>query len=537
MSISNLIVPFRWFRPIQITAIILAIILLVATFGFVIWESTWVKTENRTLEQSFLYGMMGTEIMPLPVLQILPDLFPDQFQPAGAEAGDWVQQFGFNPGTPGVNEGLPLGFSLTNYRPKSGSPSPTQFVGVSCALCHSSIIKTSDSDPGVLVKGMGNVSLNFIAWVDAVRTIVLDEKRMTPTTIATAYEAKYHKSLSLPDQLMIRVWLSTSRSLAKANVPKVDEPFSGEQLRDVTLMPNGPSRTQPFRNLIRSIMNRPATADKGYSKFPVLYDQKDHHWGQFDGSVGNQLTRSVLAAIATGATIDNLQIPDVATTVTKSIEYTLDLKGPKYLEVFPDATIDFTKAKRGEVVYGQHCSSCHGFSGKDSNWVKGDLQGEIIPIEDIKTDAERLNFRYYDVLADSLYTAFPKNHPLKQHPLQPKREDLRPGPLGHTKGYINSPIESAFSHAPYLHNGSVSTLAELINLKPRRDVFYRGSNLYDSVDIGLVAPEQPDAKRYFKFDTHATGNSNQGHDYPWVYQGEGWDQKALEDLLEYLKTI
>jgi hypothetical protein len=98
-------------------------------------------------------------------------------------------------------------------------------------------------------------------------------------------------------------------------------------------------------------------------------------------------------------------------------------------------------------------------------------------------------------------------------------------------------LESVYARAPYLHNGSVNTLAELINLKPRRTLFYRGDNLYDPKDVGLVAPEQPDAKRYFRFDTAQFGNSNRGHDYPWAYKGAGWNEQDLVDLLEYLKTI
>jgi hypothetical protein len=530
----------HWFRAIQIAAISLVTFLLIATVGFLILESTWVKTKDRNQQDSFLYGMTGTEAMPLPVLQILPDLFPDQFQPAGKEAGDWVQQFGFIEGKPGVNEGLPLGFSISNYLPKSGAPSPVKFVGFSCALCHTSQIKTSDAEDGVLVHGMGNISLNFISWVDAVRTAFLDEKRLTPAAIAQTYEAKYHKPLGIMDKLMIRLWLLNTRSTLKAALPKFDAPYSGKELRNPELMPNGPSRTQPFRNLVRSIMNRPAATDKGYSKFPVLYEQKNHEWGQFDGSVRNRLSRSVLAAIATGATADNLEISEVSSSVVKAVDYTVNLKGPKYEEVFKDkgVTLDQAKVERGRAVYMQHCSVCHGYrSQEDDSWIKGQLQGEVVPVQQIKTDAERVNFRYYDVLADYLYDSFPNNRPFKKHPLQPKREDLRPGHLGTTRGYLNTPLESVFSHAPYLHNGSVPTLAELINLKPRRDVFYRGDNLYDLVDVGLAVPDEPDEKRYFKFDTDAKGNSNKGHDYPWSYQGEGWDKNALEDLLEFLKTL
>lgn len=160
------------------------------------------------------------------------------------------------------------------------------------------------------------------------------------------------------------------------------------------------------------------------------------------------------------------------------------------------------------------------------------MTGQVMPIEQIRTDPERVNFRYNESLPDALYAFFPDGHPLR-----PKREDIRPGPAGTTRGYINQPIESVFARAPYLHNGAVLTLAELINLKPRRAVFYRGANTYDPIDVGLATPLQPEAAIYYRFDTAMRGNSNQGHDYPWAYHGPGWNQASLEDLLEFLKTM
>jgi hypothetical protein len=57
------------------------------------------------------------------------------------------------------------------------------------------------------------------------------------------------------------------------------------------------------------------------------------------------------------------------------------------------------------------------------------------------------------------------------------------------RGYVNAPMDGMFLRAPYLHNASVLTLAELINLKKRRDVFYRGHNGYDPIDVGYRSPE------------------------------------------------
>ena len=520
---------------IRIGLISLISILLVATCGFLYLESTWAKPDFKTPQAAFLHGSIGTELMPLPVFKILPDLFPDQFQPAGQEAGDWIEQFGFIPGNPSENEGLPLGFSVSNLRPQSGEPSPVKFVGFSCVLCHSSHIREFEGDEENIITGMGSTSLDLFAWVDAFKSSLIDEERLTLANIEQAYQAKYHTDLSLTEKTVISFWLSGARQQVMASLPKWDKPYSGQELRNYKLEVNGPGRTQPFRELVRFIMDRPATSDKSYSKLPSLYEQKNRQWGQFDGSVSDRLSRSVLAATAAGATPDNLLVPEIAHNVVNALEYTLDLSGPKYTEIFSEEKLKLNpqKVAKGRAIYRQQCNSCHGSPQlEDGSWQPGKLQGLIMPIEEIQTDAERLNYPYYDELPDAVIDFFPDGHPF-----QPQRENIRPGPQGDTKGYINAPLEAVFARAPYLHNGSVLTLAELINLKPRRDIFYRGDNLYDPVDVGLVSPTEPDEKRYYKFDTHLLGNSNQGHDYPWTYQGEGWDRAALEDLLEYLKTF
>jgi hypothetical protein len=403
-------------------------------------------------------------------------------------------------------------------------------------MCHTARLQTSESDPGRLILGMGSPSLDFIAWVDAFKTAVLDERRMSLDNLDAAYERQQGRSLSVAEKVVIGAWLRELRGRLIDGLPRFDAPYSGPELRDARFMANGPGRTQPFRNLVRNVMDRPATlGDRGYCKIPSLFEQHNRAWGQYDGSVGNPLTRSVLAALAVGATLDNLIIDDIAGSVTSAIEYTQTLPAPRFAEAFPEAAgrIEPERAARGKVVYDQHCQSCHG--GRDAAsraWVSGPRQGEVIAAELLGTDPERVSFRYYQVLSDILFDYFPADHPLK-----PKREDLRPGPRGRTAGFINAPLEGIWARAPYLHNGSVPTLAELINLEQRRPVFYRGRNLYDTERVGLRVSDRPSVRDYFRFDTALAGNANTGHDYPWAYRGPGWDEEALRDLLAYLKTI
>ena len=78
-----------------ISANVLVLFALVVTGVFIRLERGWAKPVFRDPEQAFRHGTIGTELMPLPVAYVLPDLFPEHFQPGGPQGGDWVEQFGF----------------------------------------------------------------------------------------------------------------------------------------------------------------------------------------------------------------------------------------------------------------------------------------------------------------------------------------------------------------------------------------------------------------------------------------------------------
>jgi hypothetical protein len=96
--------------------------------------------------------------------------------------------------------------------------------------------------------------------------------------------------------------------------------------------------------------------------------------------------------------------------------------------------------------------------------------------------------------------------------------------------YKARPLDGIWATAPYLHNGSVPTLRDLL-MKPasRPKTFYVGSRDFDPVNIGFDTAAGPDR---FLFDTTIPGNSNAGHDW-----GTSLTNGDLEALLEYLKSL
>jgi hypothetical protein len=98
---------------------------------------------------------------------------------------------------------------------------------------------------------------------------------------------------------------------------------------------------------------------------------------------------------------------------------------------------------------------------------------------------------------------------------------------------VNVPLDGLWLRAPYLHNGSVPSLTDLLERPERRTkVFWRGLDVYDPVAMGFVSSGPEAQRRGTRYDTAVIGNSNQGHLWGTDLKP---DQKRA--LIEYLKTL
>ncbi|MGE8063946.1 di-heme-cytochrome C peroxidase [Pseudomonas sp. NPDC089569] len=98
--------------------------------------------------------------------------------------------------------------------------------------------------------------------------------------------------------------------------------------------------------------------------------------------------------------------------------------------------------------------------------------------------------------------------------------------------YKARPLNGIWATAPFLHNGSVPTLYDLL-LPPheRPKTFFTGTHEYNPERAGFRTEQRPD--NTFQFDTTLNGNSNEGHDY-----GAGsLTSPERKLLLDYLKTL
>lgn len=205
-------------------------------------------------------------------------------------------------------------------------------------------------------------------------------------------------------------------------------------------------------------------------------------------------------------------------------EFILTLEAPRY-----PFSIDRGLAAQGKSVFGEHCSECHGTYGEDREYPN-----VIVPVEDIGTDPALATF---DGSADLAYYKASWLY-------REKGPDGEPLHMVNYGGYQAPPLDGVWATAPYFHNGSVPTIAHVLNSKSRPAVYTRSfrtdKDAYDQNRVGWkVTPvDLGDAQRTSRYeqrritDTSRPGRGNQGHTF-----GDGLSTSERAALLEYLKTL
>ena len=93
-------------------------------------------------------------------------------------------------------------------------------------------------------------------------------------------------------------------------------------------------------------------------------------------------------------------------------------------------------------------------------------------------------------------------------------------------------LHGVWAAAPYLHNGSVASLWELLTPPAeRKSSFTAGSRTFDPKNVGFVTDQSTETTANFTADS-ANGNGNYGHDF-----GTSLTTDERWQLIEYLKTL
>ncbi|MBT9301022.1 MULTISPECIES: di-heme-cytochrome C peroxidase [Pseudomonas] len=506
----------------------------------------------------------------------------------------YLARFGFlvdprQQATPQNPGNLPAGFA----RHKNAG-SNAEFLDITCAACHTGELRFNGQalriDGGaaqhVLPSSVptlrgGSFGQALVASLAATYYNPLKFRRFAHNVLGDQYDAQYDqlrqdfkKSL---DTFLKVAWNDTHRGL-----------YPTEE---------GPGRTDAFGRIANASFGDAISPDNyrianAPVDYPQLWDMWTFDWVQWNGSAQQPMARNIGEALGVGATLDffdsagqplkgEARYPSsVRVRDLNLIEETLQrLKPPTWPEALFGA-VDKPLAARGRALFAENCAGCHVPSVTLVNG-RPVQQLKMLPVDYIGTDpgtasnianqrydlsalqwdpaelaqlnvelhptpTEPLDLRSLSVAKGLAYvTAFVEEHAYRAAGITPAERPRLDGyglPIGVRElwAYKARPLAGVWATPPFLHNGSVPTLYQLLSPQYERSrTFYKGTFDYDPRHLGYRTEA---FKNAFLFDTNITGNHNSGHEFRAGKRGNGVIGRGLEPeerwaLLEYLKVL
>jgi hypothetical protein len=442
-----------------------------------------VPDDLVTDEQHFKYGSIGSDAqgagLPYWIWRAMPEVCPDLL-PGGYASLGLIQETGMD---------RPVGFS----RRRTGL---VDSVGLNCAVCHTASVRDSPEAPPRHYAGATSHQLDLWGYFNFVLSCAQDP-RFTPDTVVPILRRM--TDLSLLDRLVYRLAVTQTRKASATRAAKVAW---------IRQRPSwGPGRVDTFNPYKTLLFDLDMSNDSsiGTADFMTIWNQKlrDGLWVHWDGNNDSVAERNFSAALGAGATPASLDLP----RIERIRSWIWSLKPPAY-----PYDIDHGLARTGRPLYEHHCAGCHEPGGADF--------GKVSPAASVGTDPERT--RAFDPAMAGYMNRIGAGYPWQ---------------FSHfriTGGYVNGPLDGAWLRAPYLHNGSVPSLRDLLDKADRRPAtFYKGNDLFDRKRVGYVSTmPTANGQSLFEFDTRLRGNGNSGHVY-----GTDLSDAEKDALVEYLKTL
>jgi hypothetical protein len=508
----------------------------------------WTLTRDRPLEETasdeehFKYGSLGSEpggtllhpvgglLPPASIFKVLPRVCTNVVTRTGESSfgavTSYERDFGliYEP-IPGRAEKRDLPVGISQRRRLGG-----EMLGVNCALCHAGTVRTAAAAEARVIPGMPPQQVDVQRLFRFIFDCIGSSEFTAPSVIKQIQDAEGRKLSWLESArylLLIprirgqvldfdaKIGILTTNRVEASGPGRLDTINPGKALELGWDLPSWLGSAQRDELI--------ATAD-----FPSAWNLAAReqpgfrmHWDGNFGTVKETLFSAALAVGAKPQTLDRARFDQIA-------HYLRTLKPPPYPYPTDDAL-----AAAGAEVFAAACAECH------TRRV-----GQVTPSDQLGTDPFRVN-AFTPLYASQLQVALNQNYAKSPFTFRHIQK---------TGGYANVPLDGIWARAPYLHNGSVPTLRDLLQPEPCRPLrFHRGSDVYDPVNVGFVSyvelpshPEcqqRPDAHRpgmtfaeappdarLFVFDTRRPGNRNTGH--PW---GTDLTAEQKQQLLEFLK--
>jgi mono/diheme cytochrome c family protein len=487
-----------------------------------------------------------------------------------------MERFGFLPDHTGPSNPLGLPVGLTVSLSRDAARAGIEIVGFNCAACHVAELNYHgrhvriDGAPAMVdlqayqveMKESLDATLKSPAKLLAL-IVAMEKTQNRPDTPAAANTGAYASEPDLQSAGNVQAapnadpsFHSVSSAAADAAKPTAPGTFRDRLKTDIAILKArlahlqngkllvdgtvpGPGRIDAFGAARNLLFPQYAVKMQSPVSFPFIWSVPDNigrkpeefKWIHYDGNTNSILERNIGQALGMGAVFDpntyestlrigNLHQLEVLTHKLQPPKWPADVLG----------AIDESKAQQGEQIFNQKCAACH--------------QDKLITQMQVGTDPIRANSFGQTVGT----TPFPKAISpvlggLKKRafaddgisPAEQAAMDANPVIWRATAQYLARPLNGIWATAPYLHNGSVPTLDDLLHPDRRPAKFAVGNREFDSARIGYQYDVTGTGLNIWIYDTTQPGNSNIGH------SGEAFgttlpeDQKAA--LLEYLKKL
>jgi mono/diheme cytochrome c family protein len=512
----------------------------------------------------------GSELVPYALLANLKSV------KTGKPFFQQMERFGFLPDQAGQTNpyGLPVGVTVS--RSRNAGAVGMEMVGFNCAACHVGQLtyrgKQVRIDGAPALVNLQAYQIEFKESLDAVMKsprelvaliVAMEKQRNNGDTPSDEQAGKYAAEPAVATAGNVEAapsadssFHSVSSVVADAARPAPAPAFEARLNADLALLKArlaylqnghllldgtepGPGRIDAFGAARNLLFPKYPIKMQSPVRFPFIWSvpnnigrkPEDFQWIHYDGNTNSILERNIGQALGMGSVFDprtyestlrigNLHQLEMLTHTLQAPKWPADVLG----------AIDEAKAQEGEQIFNEKCAGCH--------------QDKLFAQPQIGTDPNRANSFGQPVGKVPFPVAVgPILDGLKKRafaddgigPAEQAGMDATPAVWRATQQYLARPLTGVWAAAPYLHNGSVPTLYDLLHPDQRPARFAVGNREFDPVRVGYQNDLTAAGANGWVYDTTQPGNSNIGH------SGDAFGTSLTEDrkaaLLEYLKKL